>query len=349
MVAFARFLMLFFSGQAERAVSLSAGTGFDWESISSIASRIGVAYQRNIWSGWAETTEILDHGTDYFAISAAVALLVAGAAWYQLKLGASEIAEPDSTRDLLVVCGVGFAIIAIGFLPYLPTVVRNQIWRVYILPSIGAAAAFSSALYLMTRAFRPRRFRDAAFIALAASCAFLATNNAHHQHRRFAEYSSTQQKTLARTIEQAPAIEDRSTLLLLDASGEILKKPWLFGKWGDRWLDAMSYAYKNYTWWGGVCDGNGDQPSFPQCRVENETINLDSKIRRRTPPVALERVVLFEHRMVDGEPVIRILEKVPEFLAPAGQTTTYDPLERIDATAPLPERVHTLFADWPPK
>ena len=110
----------------------------------------------------------------------------------------------------------------------------------------------------------------------------------------------------------------------------------------------MAFSYENQTWWGGVCAGRGNQPSFPQCRIENETLILDSKIRRKKPPCALERVVLFEHRMVDGEPMIRILENVPEFLAPAAQTTTYDPYKRINARAPLPNRAHTLFADWPP-
>lgn len=317
-----RYVLVFASGvETYNAEILAFEQG--GERLANMFAALGGAYARVLWVGWVEAFESLKAaGWGDLAIG----LLSAALAGFAVAaLGPCKDAKTKGgARFSMLVAVAASAIVALGFLMYLPTQVRASTWRTLFLPSVGGGLMAAAILWWVCSRRLPG---GRLFFAVASGLGvLLGTVHLTAQHRAFAEVSWNQQRVLAGILRAAPRIEPEVELLLLIDQGDpaaISPQSFPYSRY---FRAALTYLYGLEGLNAQVC-----YPFFPRrgerCEFGRESALVDHIEPDWLHPelawdVDYERLLVFE-RDRDGR--ISLLETLPRWYSLQPGDLSYHP------------------------
>ncbi|HVO68616.1 MAG TPA: hypothetical protein VMT24_01140, partial [Aggregatilineaceae bacterium] len=169
--------------------------------VENAASQMGAAllhaYWQGFWGGWVGAVSLT--GSTYTGLAVLAALTIACCAWH-----VRHVVMPGAQS--LGIAGAGLFVFFLGFLPYLPTSLRTDTWRVYLYASIGATCGVA-ALFSAHKAIG---------IGLISPLVVLGILSNLHEQQLFTDNSLAQERILEAIVKQAPQIHPGTLLLLLD-------------------------------------------------------------------------------------------------------------------------------------
>lgn len=296
------------------------------------------AYRRNFWDGWLAS--IRSASSEYVGLCILAAVMICAVGWLCSRLGGSALQFAPRRRYLALTL-IGLLIVALGFLPYIPTPLRTETWRVFLYASIGAALCVTAMAALVTSYLPASRL---AFVALVSLLIAVGMRAAFDQQRQFAENSLAQQRILAAIITQAPKIKPNTLVLLLGDAGD-----WGTSQafWANFYFDsAVRIAYADESLWARTCYPNagmwGDW--HDQCQFMDDRILISGGGFKGQTSVSYDKVIAFRYSSEYGAVLLR---QLPSVYRPGIASAFYDPQKVVDFDSPLPLRAYTLFQSWP--
>lgn len=290
----------------------------------------------NAYGAWpAAVRSGIDH-PEYMPMALALALICFLVGVF---LGVGKSGLPGSIRRLpLAPFGAAPVVFILGFALYLPTPLRNETERVFILASAGSALFVVGLCGLLSRALPWPKAQPAVLAALASALIGLGAIKALAQHEHYIEYSRIEQRLLAGILEIAPRVVPHACIILLDPPQDYH----LFAG-GAHVGDALGYLYDDRITAGRSCPSR----SGPECKLNFKTFSTaqpDLWFSSCLP----DRWVLLEYApSYSGGSDIHLLDRVPAWL-PATEKTDYNPRRLILAGGPPQALLDSVFMQWPP-
>lgn len=188
----------------------SSGVGAD--ALGAVIGRLAEVYRHTFAGSWAEALHAPGAG-NWLAPSLAMLTLVGAVSWYLAGSGDTDAREAENNAMASLACGLLFVMPAVGILIWLPQY-AGDLWRMYFYVPIGAAiAACSLARIIVARAL-PRRYRDAAIIALCLALMLPATVRLLLQHDSAVRRADSKAGMLYQLMRAIPSIEEDTVILL---------------------------------------------------------------------------------------------------------------------------------------
>jgi len=291
--------------------------------ISTMLNRTVSLYVRHI-SEWATLLTEFSRYASYLPVGLGVGLLMGVVSWQYLKGNPIQLTRGNNFLLLLA----GLAIILIGYSPYLLVFYQYVHWRVYLISSLGAALFVSVVLYWLAR-----RLRLLA-IFLSVGLLALASVSALGQHAFYADTSVTIQRLFAQIVAQAPRVDPKATIILLDVAGNY-RSQWATAAFDRVLSSALSYLY-GYPVKAAYCTVN-QLSMWGEVSCDMGSLGIHRVFRGRHFVFPYRQMIVFRAKE-NGE--VDLIDQLPG-------AQGYNPSRLIDHDAPAPDMVHVFFTCWP--
>ncbi|MCC7452120.1 MAG: hypothetical protein IT324_32245 [Anaerolineae bacterium] len=292
------------------------------------------AFARHFFEGWTEFLRQLNTNPLYLYTALLIALAAAAVVWLHMQRANQH--PSGSVYQYGVLIAAGLVIIALGFLPFVPTPQGATNERVFLFSSTGAALSISAALHLLSQIFQ----RKAVFIISASTLIGMATFGALNLHQYMTDLSLVEQHMLAGIATQVPQIKDGTLLLIFDDANQLRASQWTFGGSSTTFhlLDALRYLYANPNLVAAVCYPEAELWGATKegCDLRNDGVTFWAGGPLFAYPY--DKVVALSYQP-SGKVVV--LDQIPYLPQPGA--VGYDPRRLIDTNAAPPRRVQTLF------
>jgi hypothetical protein len=196
--------------------SQQAGTGYQAGLFRSygpgaLLSNLGLAYRRQFLDGWLANRIPVSAAHVVYGVVAA--LLVSATCWWLLRR------EPFDrpVRFPLVLAAAGFAIVGLGFAPFLATIDAHSDFRTFFYSWIGAALALTALAWLLSVSLWRRPWL---LPLLAGLLAGTGTTHLVDQHALWARRWNDQRAILSEVMQRVPRADPRAAIVILDATGD---------------------------------------------------------------------------------------------------------------------------------
>ena len=304
--------------------------------ISEMLTSLYNAYFRHFAEGWVQAINQI--GTPYLALTLVTVILVLTAGRLMIRQGR---ATDDRKRRYWLLALLGFAVVGIGYAPFLITPYRQLDWRVYYYSSIGGAICVGSLTYLL---ILYTHMRPVVFVGIMSMLVGLGTLRSLNQHQYYADLGISQQELLRGIVEQVPHLKSEAPLVVVDETGRY-NNNWTLGA-SYLLTYALRYLYSDYQLNAILCSFDpklGQFVALPeqdeQCTFTSEGVTVKDA-GSQTDDYLYQQMVLIRYS-ADGA---QLLQRIPSSYLPASAETVYNPNQFIDQTASPPRRFYTLFS-----
>lgn len=297
-------------------------------------------YERH-FTAWGYSFDKIDWSSPYLIYAFLSGLLVALVAWQQGQTGETAKSKQAWRRYLPLVIA-GLVLMAIGYLPYLPTTFRNHTFRIFYLSSLGAALVLATLIRWGTGLLK--QYGRIPATVIIGFLVMLASYNAIGQLAFLVKASDHVQRMMASVLTFAPAVSDDTTILFVDESLEY-QDQWYLGGSDLTFFNLMQYVYSDASQNANFCS-IGARPRTSYCIFRRDGI-------AHYGDYGLVRIIPYSQVVIirDNFHGFELLEEIPEeYLVPGDwedNLDQYDPHSRIDEDASLPARAETFFTCWP--
>lgn len=202
--------MPFYNSYIFESGKYSFGIGAD--ALGAVFGRLAEVYRHTFVGSWVEALSAM--GTsDWLAPSLAILTLAGAFSWYLVRCDDSDGRVIKGNARTSLVYGLLFVMPAVGILIWLPQYAGDQ-WRMYFYVPIGASiAVFGLARIFAVRAL-PRRYREAAIVALCLALMLPATVRLLMQHDSLVRRADSKARMLYHLMRVIPRIEEDTVILL---------------------------------------------------------------------------------------------------------------------------------------
>jgi hypothetical protein len=299
-------------------------------------------YTRHFWAGWAEVFEYgpFRRSSPLFIMAIFVGAVFVIALW---GLGRREPQENQlKNRQYWYLIVGALVAMGLGFIAYLPSLARNDLFRtfIYVLPS--AALAVSLVLYGISSLLPWKRYRYVVFALLSAGSITLGTLRTLDFHYAATSDAYFQKTFVRQMVEQAPGIQDNVVMLVVDETNDAQALRTFYFIPPNLSL-MLKVTYEEPTLSGYMCQPSSleDSPQFP-CVFDESGVGVS--LSEGAPPthIPYEHLVVFRYRNSEEGPIFE--PSLEDFTT----TGAYHPEALIDFNAPLPPRTATLLDAVPP-
>lgn len=329
--------------------------------------------ERNLGFIWTEAVETLrsNFQLSYGVIAAVGGLPVMIGGWLHTLHNDRRL----DYKDILFLIALSILVITLGFAPYLPTQLRDMNYRTQYLAQVGGALftvtviafipyvskfirrllfilAISALFALSTRliilvavagglalAVLPRRV---IYVSAATALVIIGTYSLIVRHEQWAQMPLRQQWIMEAMTRQAPALSADAFVVLLDETPD-LRGLQAFESRRDVIVGALGMLYENPIQQAAFCAPFEAMWGFfrEQCTFRDDGLWVSWS--RGETVIPYGKLVLFQYSDSLGA---ELMEQLPNY-APVSAADLYDPYALIDATAPPPRRVLTLYQAAP--
>ncbi|GEM_PF-5659786 len=330
---FAYFIYTLTAGSSAYQASLLDVGATRWGLIDGLAYML----RQNLVTGFVTGLEWLPRAP-LGALVAAAGIGV-GVAWLAASMTRPDLPKSHTSapglggevKTYLPLILAGLAATLIGFAVFIPTrdfSTQQYTWRLAMFSSIGAAVASAAALLLL-----PRRIIPIAAGALIA----LAALRGMEQHERLRAQAIRQQQIVHDIALQAPAVTDGTLFVLIDASETDAARAIQFNYVFEH---AIQLTYGTRTIFARLCyqDAASANPA-ETCAFADEMITA-AGIWGGVETFGYAQMIAFQ---LTPDGTITLLEALPARYLNGANAATYAPRAHIDADAPPPARLTTLF------
>jgi hypothetical protein len=194
---------------AVASVGSYQGTLFAMPTVSQVLVSLARAYGYGIFGGWGPGVA-LDCDPRCTLVCTAVGLIVGTTAFVLWCGRHTPCAVVLPARGLLV---LGNLTVAVGFLPYLVTALRDSVTWTMGYCSLGAALLWAGGVDTLAEHLGRRRLL---FAALSALLMGVASSKALAQHRQFRDWARDQQVVLRPLVRELSGVRENVVVILLD-------------------------------------------------------------------------------------------------------------------------------------
>jgi hypothetical protein len=295
--------------------------------------------------GWIEIVGLaLKHLTLPRLLSALVATGVIIAGGLMQFRAMHWVPRRIDTRSYMRVAFLGTVIVAIGFAPFALIPHRSDFERTYLLSSMGATITVLFLLLIISRRFS---YMNTIFTVLASVMLGIALLGTQGRYQQMVDFSVWEQRMLADFVQQMPDFDSQATIVLFDEPMILRKSHWRFAApSGSATLEhALQYLYKKpgVNFW--LCYPNPPEhiEIYEHCEIDQDGFRF-ADYYNKVEQYPINRVIAFAYDAQADRMVL--LEKLPDTYFSAEAAKAYEPHRWIDTTAPVPERVKSLLANW---
>lgn len=191
----------------------SNGTfGIGADALGAVLRRLAEVYRHTFAGGWVEALNATG-ASNWLAPSLATLTLAGAFSWYLVRSDDSDGQEVENNAKTSLVCGLLFVMPAVGILIWLPQY-AGDLWRMYFYVPIGAAIAVFSLARIFAAGALPRRYREAAIVALCLALMLPATGRLLIQHESAVRRADSKARMLYQLMETIPRIKEDTVILL---------------------------------------------------------------------------------------------------------------------------------------
>jgi hypothetical protein len=250
-------------------------------------------------------------------------------------------ASDDPKRRYWLLALLGFAVVGIGYAPFLITPYRQLDWRVYYYSSIGGAICVGSLAYLLILYTRQRPI---IFVGIMSVLIGLGTLRSLNQHQYYADLGVNQQELLHSIVEQVPHLKTEAPLVVVDETGRY-NNNWTLGA-SYLLTYALRYLYSDYHLNAVLCSFDPKTEHFVTLPEQDEICAFTpagvqvSTAGVQTSAYSYDQVVLIRY----GADGAQLLKQIPPSYLTSPAVQVYNPDQFVDQTAPPPYRFNTLFS-----
>ncbi len=327
------------SNYVVQTLDSSNGKGLD---ISTLSKSLELMYVRH-YRSWIHALHQVELSSHYFIYAAIGAVLVGIIVWAHWSGGQGQPTQLPWKKAAWLFIG-GLAFMSLSFAPYLASPYREWNFRTFYLTALGAAIVIAVSIVFIGQYLR--RFGGPVSSVVTSFLVLLALTNALNQQAFFVEASSSVQRLLAGIVEQAPAIQEGSTLVFVDEFNDY-QDQWHFAGTSLYFERALRFLYDSDTLVVRLCTLHVDRPmrycNFYPDKITHVWRGVDE----------LETFyyadIMVMHMNAHGK--IEIVDTIPNgWVDPSdGEDliSSYNPRSHLVPNAPLPARVDTFFSCWP--
>jgi len=304
--------------------------------IGEMLTSIVNAYNRHFAEGWLRAFEQI---VPAFVV---LSLMMGGVAFaFGRLLLRRQGNTPDSKRRYWQLALLGFAVVGIGYAPFLITPYRNLDWRVYSFSSIGGAIFAGSIAYLIVLY---ARLRPAIFVAIMSVLIGIGTMHSLNQHAYYAGLSSDQQRLLRGIATEIPAWKANAPLIVVDETGRYYDN-WTMGA-SYLLKYALRYLYEDYSLNAVLCSFDNETGQMVALRELQELCVFTPQgvvVREADVEVGSYRyddIVIVRFSDTGAE----LLREIPARYVQTPPERMYNPDQFVDQSASPPRRFETLFS-----
>lgn len=304
--------------------------------IGEMLTSIGNAYNRHFAEGWLQAFQQITPAFVFLSLVMVVAAFIFG--WLLLR---RQPAAPGPKRRYWQLALLGFAVVGIGYAPFLITPWRNLDWRVYSFSSVGGAIFVGSMAYLLVLY---TRLRPAVFIAIMSVLIGIGTLRALNQHAYYAGLSADQQRLLRGVAAEVPAWKANAPLIVVDETGRYYDN-WTMGA-SYLLKYALRYLYEDYSLNAVLCSFDRSTGQMVALRELQELcVFTPEGITVREADAEVGNYPYDEIVMVRfSERGAELLHEIPASYVQTLPERMYNPDQFVDQSAPPPRRFNTLFS-----
>ncbi|MCI0713038.1 MAG: DUF2079 domain-containing protein [Chloroflexi bacterium] len=285
----------------------------------------------NHLDGWVTISD------EYVVLSLAIGLIVAIVVGWLMQHRYTENDVLRSRKHLAILLVVSLLLMLVTYVQYIFVEAADQTFRVYFVPSLGAALFVVIGLYGLSRL---SRLENVLFPLCIGIFMFVGAQKAIEQNTYYANQSIRIQRLLSSIVAEVPQPVQGSVIVVVDEQELYQTADALAGR-SDHLQTALSYLY-------------GDDVEAVLCVIDPQRLKIceftaDKLVEtsitknyvRRFP---YEDLIIFNTRW-DG--TIELLDKIPVRYYDASDITSYAPQRLIQPDAELPHRAYTFFTCWP--
>jgi len=343
------------SGGTSYQSSLFSASGLSPDigmAIKQLVSSVWQMYLRHFLTGWLDAFSLLKGGigneTSLTIAMVLTLLVLLPILAYMARREMPMLHREGRTNAIMLMIGAVIAVF-FGYMMYIPTDWRDSFFRTYFYSTLGAALFVTLSIFLASQA--AGRWRQAVFVILALPLLSVSILRSLNEHAFYYEESQNQLQLLAQIIDQAPRIQPKSLMLVIDIP------PSQSQSWSECTVisnclnDALKSIYPDQDQDFQVLfcvDQN--QPLYHDqatCKFDANTVTIAAPIvttqQTNTYTYPYSAVAIWENSAEQGA---RLLSNIDKY-RPVGGTEVYNPARLIDHNAPIPSRVYTMFSSWP--
>ena len=291
--------------------------------------------------GWQFGYEQLQ-SNQYLVLGIIAAIVVGiGIRHYLSKTPVHSVTIRQSAALLLIAA----IAIVVGLAMFLPTIYRNDSWRLYFFPPIGAALFFVVSSDLLSRSISWIWLRNWIFTLLISTLTLLAMVRLLNQHQYFVNIAHAQQRVLASVVEQVPALTPNfypSVAYIIPPTPDFLEQHSL----KELFINTVNHSALSYLYHGQIhavllCL---ESTAAQACTFNAEALHYEIFDYR------YENLFIFE---LEDDGTVTLLDHIPpEYYAypPEAHTPSatspfanYNPSFLIDADAELSPRLQAIL------
>lgn len=302
--------------------------GFFQDVISGLATMY-----RNHILGWADAFTLFDLHSIYSYLAIMVGIIFFAVAWFHLK-PTKDTGRPTGTRQYIAVLSFLILFMFFGFFIYLLTPFRDDTFRVYYLPSLGASVIVTILIFWSGQR---AKFGRVGASTLCAGMMTLATLNALTLFDTTVESSDRVQRLMATVAEANPRLDDDVQILVIDEGllflgGDALNRNTELLQTTIAYLYGTYYENINFCYF-------SSSPSGESCSFTSENVLYTRD--DLSLEIAYENLIAL--RTTWDKDIYLLTDLSIYNLA----DVDYNPVHLVNADAVLPERIRSFFTCWP--
>jgi len=299
----------------------------------------GLAAMKQVfWVGWRTGFEQL-HVDLYLALGIIAAIVVGATIWLYLPTKPVRGLDLRRSATLLMIAIIA---IGLGFVIFLPTLYRNDTWRLHFFTPIGAALFFVVISDVLRQNIPWPSLKNWLFTAFISILTLLAVVRLLNQQQSFVDVAHAQQRFLASVVEQVPAIkpnERPSFVFIIPPAPGFLEQHLL----AELFINTVGYSALSYLY-------HGQVHAILLCLETNPALTCgfnSEALHYEVYDYAYDDLIIFA---VEDDGTATLLERIPaDYLvqpqlayAPA-PFANYVPTHLIDATVDYSPRMQAIL------
>ncbi|MCI0712759.1 MAG: hypothetical protein L0154_21565 [Chloroflexi bacterium] len=225
----------------------------------------------------------------------------------------------------------------VTYVQYIPAMPVKETFRVYFVPSFGAALLVATVVYGLSMI---ARLESVLFPLCIGALMFIGGQNAIAQNVHYADQSLAIQRLLSTIVAEIPEPVEGTVFVVVDEQEFYQADDILAGR-SDHLRTALNYIYDD-RFDAILCTIDPRRPK--SCQFTADGIVETSTSRDYVRTFDYENLIIFYTRW-DGAVVL--LEEIPLRYYASADDIDYNPHRLVKSDAELPCRVYTFFTCWP--
>ena len=325
----ARFLYIMLSGSDSYAATRVESTAGE-NLLDKFAAGLQTMYSNHL-DGWRSISD------EYVGLSLAIGLIAVIVIGWLMRPRQADTSEPYSWKRYSALLLAGPIFMMLTYAQYLLVERVEQSFRVYFVPSLGAAFFVAVVLYGLTRI---SRLENVLFPLCIGALMFVGGQKAIEQNIHYANQSIRIQRLLATIVAEVPQPVEGTVIIVVDEQ-EIYQEADILAGRSDHLTSALNYIYDTKVE-AVLCTIDSRRPKY--CEFTEDGVVETSRKQGYTNTSRYENLIIFYTRW-DG--TIALLEDIPFRYYAASGNVDYDPRRLIEPDSEPPAMAYTFFTCWP--